>query len=187
MHQTWRGPGKLQFSTWQGLGNKYIVLHDDQIPFELTPERVRLLCDRDFGIGSDGILVVGPRRAADRFAPAHLQPRRQRGRDVRQRRAHGRAQAQDGGLHQRRPRGARDRRRRDRARAGRRLQRARRHGHRPFRGREARPLHGRRGRRQADHRRAHLPVHVRRRRQPARRDHARPGRSSSCPCTRSVR
>jgi len=67
VHQTWRGPGKLQFSTWQGLGNKYIILHDDQIPFELTPERVRLLCDRDFGIGSDGILVVGPRRAADRF------------------------------------------------------------------------------------------------------------------------
>ena len=64
---TWRGPGKMQFSTWQGLGNKYIVLHHEEIPFELTPERVRLLCDRDFGIGSDGILVIGARLAADRF------------------------------------------------------------------------------------------------------------------------
>ena len=57
----------MQFSTWQGLGNKYIVLHHEEIPFELTPERVRLLCDRDFGIGSDGILVVGPQLADDRF------------------------------------------------------------------------------------------------------------------------
>ena len=67
MPPNWRGPGKMQFSTWQGLGNNYIVLHHEEIPFELTPERVRLLCDRDFGIGSDGILVIGPRLAADRF------------------------------------------------------------------------------------------------------------------------
>ena len=67
MEPTWRGPGKMQFSTWQGLGNKYIVLHDEEIPFELTPERVRRLCDRDFGIGSDGILVIGPRRGPERF------------------------------------------------------------------------------------------------------------------------
>ena len=35
----------------------------EEIPFELTAERVRLLCDRDFGIGSDGILVIGQRVA----------------------------------------------------------------------------------------------------------------------------
>ena len=27
----------MQFSAWQGLGNKYIILHDEEIPFELTP------------------------------------------------------------------------------------------------------------------------------------------------------
>ena len=64
----WQGPGKMQFSKWQGLGNNYIVLHREEIPFELTPERVRLLCDRDFGIGCDGILVVGPKTGDDRFA-----------------------------------------------------------------------------------------------------------------------
>ena len=68
MQSKWQGPGKMQFSTWQGLGNKYIVLHREEIPFELTPERVRLLCDRDFGIGSDGILVIGPKTGDDRFA-----------------------------------------------------------------------------------------------------------------------
>jgi len=63
----WQGLGKMQFSKWQGLGNNYIVLHREQIPFELTPERVRLLCDRNIGIGSDGILVIGPQTGPDRF------------------------------------------------------------------------------------------------------------------------
>jgi diaminopimelate epimerase len=70
VQSTWQGPGKMQFSKWQGLGNNYIVLHREEIPFELTPERVRLLCDRNCGIGSDGILVIGPQLAEDRF---HLQ------------------------------------------------------------------------------------------------------------------
>ena len=67
MHQTWQGLGQMQFSKWQGLGNNYIVLHRDEIPFDLTPERVRLLCDRNFGIGSDGILVIGPQRGEAEF------------------------------------------------------------------------------------------------------------------------
>ena len=58
----------MQFSKWQGLGNNYIVLHDEEIPFELTPERVRLLCDRNVGIGADGIMVIGARTGEDRFA-----------------------------------------------------------------------------------------------------------------------
>ncbi len=67
MQAKWQGLGKMQFSKWQGLGNNYIVLHREEIPFELTPERVRLLCDRDFGIGADGILVVGPKSDADHY------------------------------------------------------------------------------------------------------------------------
>jgi diaminopimelate epimerase len=57
----------VQFSKWQGLGNNYIVLHREQVPFELTPERVKLLCDRNRGIGSDGILVIGPKTGEARF------------------------------------------------------------------------------------------------------------------------
>jgi len=64
---TWQGLGKVQFSKWQGLGNNYIILHNEEIPFELTPERVRLLCDRNLGIGSDGIMVIGARTGEDRF------------------------------------------------------------------------------------------------------------------------
>ena len=67
MQAKWQGLGKVQFSKWQGLGNHYIVLHVEELPWELTPERVRLLCDRNVGIGSDGILLVGPKTGEDRF------------------------------------------------------------------------------------------------------------------------
>jgi diaminopimelate epimerase len=63
----WQGLGKVQFSKWHGLGNDYVVLHADQLPFALTPERVRLLCDRNLGIGSDGILLIGEATGEARF------------------------------------------------------------------------------------------------------------------------
>jgi len=63
----WQGLGKVRFSKWQGLGNDYIVLHVEELPFELTPERARLLCDRNVGVGSDGILLIGEQSAEGRF------------------------------------------------------------------------------------------------------------------------
>lgn len=41
-----------------GLGNDYLVADPTELPFSVTPERVRLLCDRHFGVGSDGLLVL---------------------------------------------------------------------------------------------------------------------------------
>jgi diaminopimelate epimerase len=41
-----------------GLGNDYLVADPAELPFAVTPERVRLLCDRHFGVGSDGLLVL---------------------------------------------------------------------------------------------------------------------------------
>ena len=36
MQAKWQGLGKVQFSKWQGLGNDYIVLHVEELPWELT-------------------------------------------------------------------------------------------------------------------------------------------------------
>lgn len=47
-----------RFVKAHGLGNDYIVLNEGNISFRLTPEAVRLLCRRHFGIGSDGLLVL---------------------------------------------------------------------------------------------------------------------------------
>jgi len=48
-----------------GLGNDYIVIDPALVPFAVTPEAVRLICDRHRGVGSDGILLVAPGDGAD--------------------------------------------------------------------------------------------------------------------------
>ncbi|MFO0568208.1 MAG: diaminopimelate epimerase [Polyangiaceae bacterium] len=49
----------LAFHKYEGLGNDFVVIdvgHDGVI----SPERARELCDRHFGIGADGVLMVTP-------------------------------------------------------------------------------------------------------------------------------
>jgi diaminopimelate epimerase len=47
------------FYKYHGLGNDYIVINPAQFPFDPTPDAVRAICDRHYGVGSDGILL-GP-------------------------------------------------------------------------------------------------------------------------------
>src|SRR6201997_3835729 len=47
----------MRFSKYHGLGNDYLVM--DEMDLMESPERIRVICDRNFGIGSDGILF-GP-------------------------------------------------------------------------------------------------------------------------------
>jgi len=48
----------MKLSKWHGLGNDYLLLEQSEPALELTPERVRKLCDYHFGVGSDGIVEV---------------------------------------------------------------------------------------------------------------------------------
>jgi diaminopimelate epimerase len=48
----------MRFEKWQALGNDYAIVEADALAFELTPERIRLFCDRHLGVGSDGILLL---------------------------------------------------------------------------------------------------------------------------------
>ncbi|NIT13568.1 MAG: diaminopimelate epimerase, partial [Candidatus Dadabacteria bacterium] len=48
-----------------GLGNDYIVIDPENISFELTPEAIKLICHRNYGVGSDGILVLTHSDKAD--------------------------------------------------------------------------------------------------------------------------
>lgn len=48
----------MRFAKWQALGNDYLILERDQLPWELSPERVRALCHRNFGPGGDGVLLI---------------------------------------------------------------------------------------------------------------------------------
>jgi len=55
----------MDFVKSHGLGNDYLVVDPERVTFPLTPEAVRLLCDRNRGVGSDGVLAVSPPRGAD--------------------------------------------------------------------------------------------------------------------------
>ena len=48
----------VEFEKWQALGNDYVIVEEDNLPWELTPERIRRLCALHSGIGSDGILLL---------------------------------------------------------------------------------------------------------------------------------
>jgi diaminopimelate epimerase len=48
----------LTFEKWTALGNDYLIVEAEQLPWPLTSERVRRLCDPHLGIGSDGVLLL---------------------------------------------------------------------------------------------------------------------------------
>jgi diaminopimelate epimerase len=56
---------RFRFYKGHGLGNDYLALALAELPFELTPPAVRLLCDRHRGVGSDGILALVPAKEAN--------------------------------------------------------------------------------------------------------------------------
>lgn len=48
-----------------GLGNDYIIVDPEQISFEFTKEVIQLICNRNYGVGSDGILLLTSSDTAD--------------------------------------------------------------------------------------------------------------------------
>jgi diaminopimelate epimerase len=60
----------MRFEKWQALGNDYLIVERDDLPFELTPARVRRLCDGHFGVFADGVLLLS--RPEDRAHVADL-------------------------------------------------------------------------------------------------------------------
>jgi diaminopimelate epimerase len=56
----------MRFEKWQALGNDYLILAADDLPLELTPERVQKLCEGHFGVFADGVLLLSaPQDPAD--------------------------------------------------------------------------------------------------------------------------
>lgn len=53
------------FFKGHGLGNDYIVMDPTELDFKLTPKNIVKICDRNWGIGSDGILTLEKSKKAD--------------------------------------------------------------------------------------------------------------------------
>lgn len=47
---------RIHFAKWEGLGNDFVLV--DAAAVSIGPDAARALCDRRFGIGADGVLVV---------------------------------------------------------------------------------------------------------------------------------
>jgi diaminopimelate epimerase len=60
----------VPFAKGHGTGNDFVVLPDPDASLELTPSRVRSLCDRHSGIGADGVLRVVRTAALNGRCPA---------------------------------------------------------------------------------------------------------------------
>lgn len=56
---------KNGFFRGHGLGNDYVVMDPKDLTFKLTPKTIKTICDRNWGLGSDGILALVPSRKAD--------------------------------------------------------------------------------------------------------------------------
>jgi len=48
----------MRFEKWQALGNDYVILEAETLPWELSPGRVEWICDPHFGVGADGVLLL---------------------------------------------------------------------------------------------------------------------------------
>jgi diaminopimelate epimerase len=55
----------IPFTKGHGLGNDYLVMNEADLPNALTDASIVRLCDRNWGIGSDGILLMVPSARAD--------------------------------------------------------------------------------------------------------------------------
>ena len=47
---------KVALERYHGLGNDYVVFDPNKNELELKPENVQMICDRNAGLGSDGVL-----------------------------------------------------------------------------------------------------------------------------------
>ena len=56
---------RLKFTKMHGLGNDFVVLDALTRPISLSPEQLRRIADRHFGVGCDQVLLVEPPRLAD--------------------------------------------------------------------------------------------------------------------------
>ena len=80
-HNTKNAMRKIRFSKMHGAGNDYIYVNAMQYPIDQPAQAALAWSDRHKGIGADRLVASERGRLLD----AHIQCRRQRGHDVRQR------------------------------------------------------------------------------------------------------
>ncbi|MBV9606739.1 MAG: diaminopimelate epimerase [Solirubrobacterales bacterium] len=55
----------MEFEKWHALGNDYVIVEAEDLPFELTPSRIQAICAPHTGVSADGILLLSAPDDAD--------------------------------------------------------------------------------------------------------------------------
>lgn len=63
----------ITLEKYHGLGNDYLIFDPNKNELKLTEENIRLICNRNFGVGSDGLLA-GPILGQDKLEVKILNP-----------------------------------------------------------------------------------------------------------------
>lgn len=56
---------KLKFEKLHGLGNDFILIEDLKDKLSFSSDQVKAMCDRHFGIGADGVILIKPTEMKD--------------------------------------------------------------------------------------------------------------------------
>ncbi|HIF84296.1 MAG TPA: diaminopimelate epimerase [Flavobacteriaceae bacterium] len=57
---------KIKFQKYQGTGNDFIIINNSYLNFpEKNKDLITRLCDRKFGIGADGLILINPSKNTD--------------------------------------------------------------------------------------------------------------------------
>jgi diaminopimelate epimerase len=50
----------IPFTKMQGLGNDFVVVEEDRLPLDTNPSELsEMMCHRNYGVGSDGLVLIG--------------------------------------------------------------------------------------------------------------------------------
>ena len=55
----------MKFTKMQGIGNDYVYVNCFEEQVDNPEQTARLVSDRHFGVGSDGLILIGPSKVAD--------------------------------------------------------------------------------------------------------------------------
>lgn len=56
---------KFPFQKYQGTGNDFVIIKASDLTRPLLVKEIQAICARSFGVGSDGLMIIGPSETAD--------------------------------------------------------------------------------------------------------------------------
>jgi diaminopimelate epimerase len=56
---------RFQFYKYQATGNDFVILDNRTSGYKFTEEQIRRVCDRRFGVGADGLMLIEPHDSLD--------------------------------------------------------------------------------------------------------------------------